>query len=85
MSNSTFAEQVRVAIPAEFHMISGSHDSQTSADVQNVGKFNLPNPAGKVVVCSVPSCVLSRSTGSKFSICSATDQWQTSPYLSLIF
>lgn len=43
---SSFAEQVRQAIPAEFHMISGSHDSQTSADVQNVGKFQLPNPAG---------------------------------------
>ena len=35
------------AIPAEFHMISGSHDSQTSADVYNTGKFQLPNPAGR--------------------------------------
>jgi len=26
-------------------MISGSHDSQTSADVYNTGKFQLPNPA----------------------------------------
>eukprot|EP00977_Amphora_coffeiformis_P028903 scaffold37799_cov176-Amphora_coffeaeformis.AAC.7 len=33
------------AIPAEFHMISGSADSQTSADVQNTGKFQLPDPA----------------------------------------
>ena len=33
------------AIPAEFHMISGSHDSQTSADVYNTGKFQLPDPA----------------------------------------
>ena len=38
---------IRNAIPAEFHMISGSHDSQTSADAYNVGKFQLPNPAGK--------------------------------------
>lgn len=28
-------------------MISGSQDRQTSADVFNVGKFELPNPAGK--------------------------------------
>lgn len=28
-------------------MISGSHDSQTSADVANVGTFKLPNPAGR--------------------------------------
>jgi metacaspase-1 len=42
-----FDEQIRKAIPAEFHMISGSGDSQTSADVQNVGQFALPNPAGR--------------------------------------
>jgi hypothetical protein len=40
-------QSVRDAIPAEFHMISGSHDSQTSADAFNVGNFQLPNPAGK--------------------------------------
>lgn len=40
-------QSIRNAIPAEFHMISGSHDSQTSADAYNVGKFQLPNPAGK--------------------------------------
>ncbi|CAB9521275.1 Metacaspase-1 [Seminavis robusta] len=40
-------EAIRNAIPAEFHMISGSHDSQTSADAFNVGQFQLPNPAGK--------------------------------------
>jgi len=28
-------------------MISGCHDSQTSADVSNVGNFKLPNPQGK--------------------------------------
>lgn len=40
-------QSIRDAIPAEFHMISGSHDSQTSADAYNVGNFQLPNPAGK--------------------------------------
>lgn len=28
-------------------MISGSHDSQTSADVSNVSQFQLPDPAGR--------------------------------------
>lgn len=42
-----YAERIQQAIPAEFHMISGSHDTQTSADVQNVNKFELPNPAGR--------------------------------------
>jgi metacaspase-1 len=28
-------------------MISGSHDTQTSADVSNVGTFKLPDPAGR--------------------------------------
>jgi hypothetical protein len=40
-------EEIKKLIPAEFFMISGSHDSQTSADVYNVNKFELPNPAGK--------------------------------------
>jgi hypothetical protein len=31
----------------KFHMISGSHDTQTSADVSNVGSFQLPDPAGR--------------------------------------
>jgi len=44
---STFDDKVRQAIPAEFHMISGSHDSQTSADVSNVNQFQLPDPAGR--------------------------------------
>lgn len=34
-------------IPAEFHMISGSRDSQTSADVSNVAAFQLPDPKGR--------------------------------------
>jgi hypothetical protein len=41
------AEQIQQAIPAKFVMISGSEDVQTSADVFNVGTFELPNPAGK--------------------------------------
>lgn len=35
------------AIPGIFVMISGSEDKQTSADVFNVGSFNLPDTAGK--------------------------------------
>jgi hypothetical protein len=40
-------QQIQQAIPAEWHMISGSADAQTSADVYNVNQFSLPNPAGK--------------------------------------
>jgi hypothetical protein len=36
MSNDE--EKIKALIPAEFHMISGSHDVQTSADVFNVNK-----------------------------------------------
>lgn len=42
-----FDEKVKKTIPANWHMFSGSQDSQTSADVQNTGKFSLPDPAGK--------------------------------------
>mmetsp|Transcript_110051 Transcript_110051/g.318140 ORF Transcript_110051/g.318140 Transcript_110051/m.318140 type:complete len:316 (+) Transcript_110051:190-1137(+) len=41
------AEKIARAIPAKFHMLSGSEDKQTSADVYNVGQFELPDPAGK--------------------------------------
>lgn len=34
-------------IPADVRMISGCHDTQTSADVSNVSKFSLPDPAGR--------------------------------------
>ncbi|KAI2493792.1 Caspase domain [Fragilaria crotonensis] len=44
---SSFDAQVEKSIPAEIHMISGSHDSQTSADVSNVSQFQLPDPAGR--------------------------------------
>lgn len=47
MNGNDYAASIQKAIPAEWHMISGSHDSQTSADAYNVGKFQLPNPAGK--------------------------------------
>jgi len=47
MASGDVSQSIQNAIPAEFHMISGSHDSQTSADAYNVGKFQLPNPAGK--------------------------------------
>jgi len=36
------AERIAAAIPAEFHMISGSQDRQTSADVFNTGKVSMP-------------------------------------------
>jgi len=44
MSN---ADRIAARIKAKFHMFSGSEDKQTSADVYNVGTFELPNPAGK--------------------------------------
>mmetsp|Transcript_19079 Transcript_19079/g.21829 ORF Transcript_19079/g.21829 Transcript_19079/m.21829 type:complete len:305 (+) Transcript_19079:231-1145(+) len=44
---SDFDAQVAKLIPAEVHMISGSADSQTSADVYNVSQFQLPDPQGK--------------------------------------
>jgi hypothetical protein len=41
------ADRIAKGIPAKFVMISGSEDKQTSADVFNVGTFNLPHTAGK--------------------------------------
>ena len=43
----TFDQKAEQAIPAEVRMISGCADSQTSADVSNVGSFQLPNPQGR--------------------------------------
>lgn len=41
-------EYTRKAIPASIRMISGCHDSQTSADVGRISsQFQLPNPAGQ--------------------------------------
>lgn len=40
-------DRIAAGIPAKFVMISGSEDKQTSADVFNVGSFDLPHTAGK--------------------------------------
>lgn len=40
---SSDEEKLQAAIPAEFHMISGSQDRQTSADVFNVNKVRKPS------------------------------------------
>jgi len=44
---SDFLIKAKRAIPAEFRMISGCEDKQTSADVSNVASFELPDPAGR--------------------------------------
>jgi len=44
---SSTLEQAEEYIPATVRMISGCKDSQTSADVSNVAKFSLPDPAGR--------------------------------------
>jgi len=44
---SEFDERAELAIPASICMISGCADQQLSADVNNVGQFKLPDPAGK--------------------------------------
>ena len=48
-STRSFDDQVRRGIPAEFHMISASHDAQTSVDV-SLRKFQLPDgsSAGRI-------------------------------------
>jgi len=47
MNFGGFDSNAEQAIQSEIHMISGCHDSQTSADVSNVGSFSLPNPQGR--------------------------------------
>lgn len=42
-----FDKQAEESIPAEVRMISGCHDTQTSADVFNVAEFQLPDPKGE--------------------------------------
>ncbi|CAB9515511.1 Metacaspase-1 [Seminavis robusta] len=44
---SNFDSQAAEVIHCDCRMISGCEDSQTSADVGNVGQFQLPNPAGR--------------------------------------
>mmetsp|Transcript_93507 Transcript_93507/g.140296 ORF Transcript_93507/g.140296 Transcript_93507/m.140296 type:complete len:306 (-) Transcript_93507:303-1220(-) len=63
------SDQIKQAIPARFVMISGSEDVQTSADVFNVGTFELPNPAGKAggACTSTLLKVLNEHNGPKLS------------------
>lgn len=42
----SYQDRINEEIPADVHMISGCHDSQTSADA-NVSNFELPDPAGR--------------------------------------
>jgi hypothetical protein len=37
----SYEEQIKKLIPADFFMISGSGDAQTSADVHNVGQVRF--------------------------------------------
>jgi hypothetical protein len=61
--------RIRNSIPAYFVMISGSEDKQTSADVGNVGAFQLPDPAGKAggACTSTLLKVLNESRGRQMS------------------
>lgn len=63
------AEAIAKTIHAKFHMISGSEDKQTSADVGNVGTFQLPDPAGKAggACTSTLIKVLTDNRGAKMS------------------
>mmetsp|Transcript_25354 Transcript_25354/g.33633 ORF Transcript_25354/g.33633 Transcript_25354/m.33633 type:complete len:295 (-) Transcript_25354:215-1099(-) len=47
MGNDNSREAESTPEVAEFRMISGCQDSQTSADVSNVNEFELPDPAGR--------------------------------------
>lgn len=42
----SYQDQINSQIPAEVRMLSGCHDSQTSADA-NITSFELPDPAGR--------------------------------------
>ncbi len=42
-----FDTKAREQIPASIHMISGCRDSQTAADVTDLGSFSLPSPDGR--------------------------------------
>lgn len=55
--------RIEKEIPAVFVMLSGSEDKQTSADVSNVGSFQLPDPqgrAGKLTWSSTAGLTLTR-------------------------
>jgi hypothetical protein len=47
--SSSDEEKIKALIPAEFHMISGSHDVQTSADVFNVNKVRYFQPVAVLI------------------------------------
>lgn len=47
MTASSFDEQVKLAVPSIFNMISSSADHQQSEETYNTKSFELPNPAGK--------------------------------------
>eukprot|EP00581_Thalassiosira_minuscula_P001705 CAMPEP_0183740120 /NCGR_PEP_ID=MMETSP0737-20130205/58786_1 /TAXON_ID=385413 /ORGANISM="Thalassiosira miniscula, Strain CCMP1093" /LENGTH=315 /DNA_ID=CAMNT_0025975105 /DNA_START=147 /DNA_END=1094 /DNA_ORIENTATION=+ len=42
----SYQDRIDAEIPADVHMISGCHDTQTSADA-NITQFELPDPAGR--------------------------------------
>ena len=46
-ARAAFEEQKPDSMRNDIRMISGCEDAQTSADVSNVGKFQLPDPAGR--------------------------------------
>jgi metacaspase-1 len=47
MPKSSFDKQVEKEIPAIFYMFAGADDAAQSQEVDNVGTFALPDPAGK--------------------------------------
>jgi hypothetical protein len=49
MASTDFDLKAKEAIPAEVHMISGSHDIQTSADVSNVGAFQVSSVVSAIL------------------------------------
>lgn len=77
------------AIPATVRMFSGCEDVQTSADVSNVGSFQLPDPAGRAGG-ALTSCLLNvtyqdhQNTGSdltfKETLMSVRDKLQDMGY-----
>ena len=47
VDSEEYAERAEDTIRSDVRMISGCEDKQTSADVSNVSKFDLPDPAGR--------------------------------------
>lgn len=44
---SSFDKKIEKEIPAVFYMFAGADDSEQAQEVDNVGTFSLPDPAGK--------------------------------------